>query len=117
MLVEDDKSIQLTIRHTLELEGYEVFIADHGRDGLTLLRQMKPPCLVLLDIQMPEMDGYEFLQAKNADPAIAAVPVVVLSATADERRLLGASEFIRKPFELEKLVEAVERYCGGGHSS
>ncbi len=111
LVVEDDRGIQTTIRHLLESEGFTVFVADHGRDGLDLLRQMEPPCVVLLDIQMPEMDGYEFLREKNADPSIATIPVVVVSATADEKLLVGATELVRKPFEIPALLEAVERHC------
>ena len=95
----------------LEAEGYTVFQAGHGRDGLELLRRMEPPCVVLLDIMMPEMNGYEFLHEKNADPAIANVPVVVLSATADPKLLPSAADFIRKPFQIERLLNSVEKHC------
>ena len=111
LVVEDDPGIRRTLQHLFEGEGYTVFLAEHGRVGLELLRRMQPPCVVLLDIQMPEMDRYEFLRAKNADTSIAAIPVVVLSATADPDDLMGAADFIRKPFEIMKLLGVVGRYC------
>ena len=113
LVVEDDPGISSTLKHLLEAEGYTVFLAEHGREGLDLLRKMVPPCVVLLDIQMPVMDGYEFMREKNADPTIADIAVVVLSATADPNDVNGASDFIRKPFEIPCLLEAVERYCLG----
>ena len=112
LVVEDNCEIQTSLRQLLEAEGYTVFVADHGRDGLNLLRTMDPPCVVLLDIQMPEMDGYEFLREKNADPSIAAVPVVVLSATADPKDLNGAADFVKKPFEIPRLLSVVGAHCG-----
>ena len=115
LVVEDDRGIRDTLQHLLEAEGYTVYLAEHGRDGLDLLRRVDPPCVVLLDIQMPVMDGLEFLREKNADPTIAAIPVVVLSATADPKRLTGAADFIRKPFEIPILLGAVDRHCGSGH--
>ena len=111
LIVEDDPGIRDTLQHLLEAEGYTVFLAEHGKDGLELLRRMAPPCAILLDIQMPVMDGYEFLREKNADPAIAEVPVVVLSATAEAKDLNGAADFIRKPFSIPQLLKAVERHC------
>jgi CheY-like chemotaxis protein len=115
LVVEDDPGIRNTLQLLLEAEGYTVFLAEHGRDGLDLLRRIEPPCVVLLDIQMPKMNGYEFLCEKNADPSIADVPVVVLSATADVRQIIGAVDFIRKPFEIPRLLEVVERHCGIGN--
>ena len=112
LVVEDDRSIQSTIRLLLESENFTVYVADHGRDGLDMLRRMDSPCVVLLDIQMEVMDGYEFLHEKNADPSIAAIPVVILSATANAKDLRGAQEFIKKPFEIPDLLDAVGRYCG-----
>lgn len=112
LVVEDDAGIRGTLKHLFEMEGYTVFQAEHGRDGLDLLRQMVRPCVVLLDIQMPVMDGHEFLREKNADPAIADVSVVVLSATADPNDVKGAADFISKPFEIPRLLDAVHRHCG-----
>ena len=110
LIIDDDHSIRDAIQHLLEAEGYTIFLADHGKDGLELLRNMEPPCAILLDIQMPIMDGYEFLREKSADPAIANIPVVVLSATADAKDLNGAADFIRKPFSIPQLLGTVEKY-------
>ena len=113
LVIEDDSNIRFTTQTILESEGYSVSLAVHGRDGLETLRNMEPPCLVLLDINMPEMDGYEFLLEKNADPTIASVPVVVVSATAEVSRLGGVAEVVKKPFALEDLIATVGRFCGG----
>jgi len=111
LIVDDSQEIRDSLQHLLEAEGYTVLLAEHGKDGLDLLRRMEPPCAILLDIQMPVMDGYEFLREKNADPTIAGVPVVVLSATAEAKDLNGAADFIRKPFSIPQLLKAMERHC------
>ena len=107
LVIEDDDNLRSTVRQVLESEGYSVFSATHGKDGLEMLQEIDQPSLILLDIQMPEMDGYEFLAEKNSDPTLAPIPVVVVGATADASRLKGVVDVVKKPFEIETLLIVV----------
>jgi CheY-like chemotaxis protein len=115
MLVEDDFAIRETVTDVLESEGFRVTCAANGAEALERLgRAAAPPDLILLDLMMPVMDGWEFREAQQRDPRLAAIPVVVLSAGAGmEGRLAGLSPdaFLPKPFELDHLLEAVKRHA------
>jgi CheY-like chemotaxis protein len=110
-LVEDDQDIQDNLRLFLELEGYSVQSALNGREALHKLRAGGPVRMILLDLMMPVMDGYEFLEALTLEEnaSLAAAPIVLLSASPDVERIAGVHQlhFIRKPIDLEQLVEAI----------
>lgn len=112
LLVEDDYAIRQTIAELLEEEGYRVRSAANGAEALELIDASGAPSLVLLDLMMPVMNGWEFRRAMQADPRLAAVPVIVLSASRgfEPRAPLAADAFIAKPFEADRLLEAVSRY-------
>lgn len=110
LVVEDDHNIRVTLRSALEAEGYFVFSAANGLDGLALLRQIKPPSLVLLDQTLPIMDGKEFLAVKCRDPRIAMIPVIVFSGIENQSRSPDVVEFVPKPFQLEALLKLVKKY-------
>ncbi len=98
----------------LEAEGYEVRVAANGRDGLDVLqRDTEPPCLILLDLRMPDMDGVAFLAALRAQPRLASVPVVLVSA--DSRLPLKTHDLgvtsIKKPVDVDELLAVVKRHC------
>ena len=99
LIVENDADQRARMRKALERDGWSVTEAEHGRDGLDKLSATRPG-LVLLDLTMPVMDGFAFLEAMRARPEHAAVPVVVLTALdltwADRRRLQGASQILHK---------------------
>jgi CheY-like chemotaxis protein len=117
LVVEDDSAIRETIRILLESEGYRVLAAKNGQDALEFLKKNETPCLILLDLNMPVMDGWQFLQARKTDESIAAIPVVIISAVANhfhEEEVVGT---VRKPFELETLLKVVKQYCGSRHAS
>src|SRR3954469_1683244 len=87
MVVDDDTVIRESLADVLQEEGYSVVTAIHGEDALTKLRGGMPvPCLILLDLMMPVMTGGEFFAAQQADPAIAGIPVVVISADGNVRQ-------------------------------
>ena len=113
LVVEDDHNIRVTLRNLLEHEGYAVISAANGQDGLDLFKHIAPPSLVLLDLQMPIMDGLEFLAAKAAVPSIASIPVVVISAAPDAQRVIQGQVqgFVKKPIDHETLMGFVLRYC------
>lgn len=110
LIVEDDPDIQESLADALSSEGYSVTQAKNGREGLDLLRHLGLPCLILLDMMMPVMDGQEFLQHMRADPVTSESTVLVITAN---RVTLppGAAELLRKPFTLTDLLAAVRRHC------
>lgn len=114
LIIEDDQGIRESIQDYLELEGYQTHLAQNGHEGLEVLKTVQLPCLILLDLMMPVMNGWEFLEAKKLDPTIADLPVVVVSAIGDDAaKPTGIQEFIRKPIDLNRLFATVRAYCGG----
>lgn len=110
LVIEDDLSIRETLKEALSSEGFHVLTAGNGEEGLTLMRQSPRPSLVLLDMMMPIMNGRAFLDAVMADVVLAPIPVVVMSATADESTSRGARAFIKKPPDLDLLLQLIHRY-------
>ncbi|MGZ3697815.1 MAG: response regulator [Bdellovibrionota bacterium] len=112
LIVEDDQAIRDTLRLALEFEGFQVRSAADGREGLTLLATMPRPDLILLDLMMPVMDGWAFVDALQANPELSGIPVVVETAFNDRDRPIRAKETIRKPIDLDDLSTVVRKYCG-----
>ncbi|MGZ3709088.1 MAG: response regulator, partial [Bdellovibrionota bacterium] len=112
LIVEDDTDIRETLQQILELEGYTVLTASNGQEALDLLPQVARPCLILLDLMMPVMNGWEFLELKKKsdDISLATIPVVVVSAAGERAKQIPASGFIKKPIELESLIQSVRKY-------
>jgi CheY-like chemotaxis protein len=110
LLVEDDQVLAETTRALLEWEGYRVRLASNGREALESIRGHRP-CIVLLDLMMPIMSGWELLTELRRDPETGDLPVVVVSAVAD-RAPAGATAILHKPFEMEALLELIKQYCG-----
>lgn len=114
LIVDDDADIRSTLTELLELKGYGVAVAANGADALDVLRALNPelPCVILLDLMMPIMDGYQFRARQFEDPNAAVVPVVVVTAGASIRKLeLGDVTVLTKPLQLDKLFAALERHC------
>ena len=112
LIVEDDEGIRNALRLALELEGYQVFTASNGKEGLELLPKMPVPCLILLDLMMPVMNGWEFaLALEEKDMILATIPVVVVTAFADQAKTIKAKGVIKKPVDLEVLFQMVKRWC------
>src|SRR5689334_14997884 len=95
LIVEDDRSIRETLKLTLEFQSYTVFAASNGREGIEMLQKMPRPCLILLDLMMPEMDGWAFVDALEEDMILASTPVVVVSAFSDRAKPIRAREIIK----------------------
>jgi CheY-like chemotaxis protein len=113
MVVEDDFAIRETLRELIEDEGYQVLWASNGQEALAVLGHTSPR-LILLDLMMPVMDGCEFRVAQCRDPALAGIPVVVISADhALEQKAvgLGVEGWLAKPFELDALLTTLQRYA------
>ncbi len=112
LVVEDQEDIRETLKDILLLEGYRVSTACNGQEAIDILHEEKERFgLVLLDLMMPVLSGAEFLETRRHDPALKDVPVLVISAIADQNKAALASAFLRKPFELNTLLQAVDRYC------
>lgn len=118
LVVEDDISIRESLAETLEDFGYDVVSAVNGKQALQKLKESAHrPCLILLDLMMPIMDGRAFRQVQRECPEIADIPVVVLSAYRDveaEVREMAVSDFVKKPLRLDELLGITRRYCSGG---
>jgi CheY-like chemotaxis protein len=113
LIVEDDADVRAALAAFLEGEGYKVLEAD---DGATALRELRARtvCLVLLDLWMPGMNGWEFRAAQMKDPVLADVPVVVITAdhaAARKAADLGVKGSLTKPIEFPQLIDYVGRYC------
>lgn len=113
-VVDDDAGIRDALQELLLEEGYDVVTAEDGRDALDKLRLAdRKPCLILLDLMMPVMNGKEFCAAKSDDKAIAEVPVVVITANGTSKREIEpfASDYLMKPMHLDQLLTTIEKHC------
>jgi DNA-binding response OmpR family regulator len=117
LIVDDDKVIQQLLEVNLELEGYEVAKASNGEEALAMVHDFAPD-LVLLDVMMPKLDGREVCRRIKSDPATGGIPVIFLSARAQDMDVtsgleLGASAYITKPFDPVDLLETVSKVLDG----
>jgi two-component system response regulator MprA len=113
LVVEDDPDISSMLVEVLDLEGYRTATAANGREALNLLHAGLRPRLILLDLMMPELNGWQFRAAQLEDPRLAEIPVVVLSANvAAAQRGDGLAQVpgLRKPVDVAELVATVDRY-------
>jgi DNA-binding response OmpR family regulator len=114
LCIEDDIEMMDMIRTILERKGFEVLGAGGGRDGLKAVQQHMPD-LVLLDLMMPDVDGWEVYRQMKADPKLAEIPVVVVTAKAQQidkvlgLRIAKVDDYVTKPFDPTELSESVER--------
>jgi CheY-like chemotaxis protein len=109
LVVDDDELVRESLALALELEGYATVRAAHGIDALLALRTGARPAVILLDLEMPVMPGWEFRERQLADPAFADIPVVVVSSSL---RQVSANRRLMKPFNLDALLATV-RELGG----
>jgi two-component system, chemotaxis family, sensor histidine kinase and response regulator PixL len=110
LIVEDDIALRDALSDVLELAGYPTRCAQNGREALDLLRTPPWPRIILLDLDLPVMNGWQFLVQKRNDPALVRVPVVVMSDTSTERPQ-GAAGFLRKPINTLTLLRVIGSYC------
>jgi CheY-like chemotaxis protein len=107
LVVDDDPDIRETLREVFEAEGFAVVCAAHGHAALSLLRRGVRPSLVVLDLMMPAMSGWEVLAAIRAERGLSDLPVAVISAAGVRAKPAGATLFIRKPVSLDALLDLV----------
>jgi CheY-like chemotaxis protein len=114
LIVEDDDDIRDALAQILELEGYAVRQAANGREALDISAAQPTPILILLDLMMPVMDGWQFRAEQMKDPTLSKVPLVVISADASVHQKVasfGAASVLPKPISLDRLLRAVETLC------
>jgi CheY-like chemotaxis protein len=112
MLIEDDAETRFFLGQILELEGFEVVAFSNGVQALDYLSQSAPPCLIILDLQMPIMDGPQFRAAMLADPRLAGIPVIVVTAfEPSAAATLLALRVFRKPVDVNALLGVIRENC------
>jgi len=114
LLVEDDEDIVRTIEYVLSKKGYQCIVALDGMDGFQKAKTENPD-LILLDLMLPKMNGYKISRLLKFDEKYKKIPIIMLTAKAQEsdKKLgfeTGADEYVTKPFEIDKLVEIIEKY-------
>ena len=111
--MDDDDAMRAALAMVLAREGFRVLTAADGRSALEQLRAGPRPRLILLDLMMPVMDGFQFRAEQRRDPRLADIPVIVVSGGGDVRRRAGALEaadYIEKPVEPALLLDAIRRH-------
>jgi CheY-like chemotaxis protein len=115
LVVEDNDDVREMMAVTLELEGHDVATAVNGRDALDKLHHGEKPCLILLDLMMPVMNGWEFQRELEHDPELCDVPVVVVSAATTEMiKRTEAAAYLPKPIDIDQLLDFVGDFCEEG---
>ena len=112
LLVEDTRHLSEEIEDILKQEGFRVIIAMNALQALERLRESTPPDLIITDIHMPWMDGFELIELIRKNPDLKSIPVIILSATASEAdqlrgRTVGASVFLQKPCKVQTLLRTI----------
>jgi CheY-like chemotaxis protein len=114
LIVEDDADLREMMAQLLTLEGYQIEAVANGREALEYLNEAPRPDVILLDLMMPIMDGWEFRRRQQNDPALADVPVIVLTALDQAQARasdLNGVDFLKKPLDFDRLLELVRRRC------
>ena len=117
VVIEDDADLRETMKELLEMEGFSVLTAANGREGLNLIERDGGPCLILLDLMMPVMNGWEFLDAmqRNGQDLLAKTKVAVVSAAADmaEVQQQYGCSVLKKPVSIDRLFALAHAACDG----
>ncbi len=115
LIVEDDLDVAESVAEVLETAGYCTAIACNGREALDHLRKNNHPDLILLDMMMPVMDGWQFREEQRKLPTLDSIPVVTVTADGDARgkaASIQAAGHVAKPVTIDSLLDEVERICG-----
>lgn len=114
LVADDSLDVLEAMSMVLESAGYVVLTATDGKVALDRLRHGAAPSLILLDLMMPGMNGWQFLDELRHDPSLTAIPVVIVSSgsyQAKEIECLGVAGYLKKPFDVSTLFATVEQYC------
>jgi CheY-like chemotaxis protein len=113
LVVEDDADTRESMRRLLEVSGFAVVCAANGKMAMACIAEMERPDLILMDLAMPVMDGWEFREVLRRYAVLASIPVIVISAQGDlpqSAASLDAAAYFRKPFEPERLLERIRLF-------
>jgi adenylate cyclase len=115
LVIDDDPTVRQLMERRLTADGFDVALAASGRDGLQLAAELRPAAITL-DVLMPEMDGWEVLRALKADESLRDVPVIMATIIDEQNKgfALGASEYMTKPFDRERLRSVLRQFVGTG---
>lgn len=112
VVVDDDGDLREAVLEALQDEGYRTMGYSNGREALEGLRNSSPPALILLDLMMPTMNGWQFRSEQSSDPQLAQIPVVVMTASRQfDPKSIDAVEYVLKPLSLETLLATVKKYA------
>jgi CheY-like chemotaxis protein len=117
LVIDDDADLRESLGLALSAAGHAFTMAKDGLDALAQLRDKTPPCVVLLDLMMPNMNGFELRSVMKSDPALSPIPVVVMTGAgplATRRAQELDAEILMKPVDLRDLLTVVERHCRRG---
>jgi CheY-like chemotaxis protein len=112
LVVDDDHALRESICEALEMEGYDTVCVEHGEAAMRHLEKAEPPCLILLDLMMPVMDGQTFRQLMLSRPSLAGIPVVVLTAGGRQMAAsVPATDVLLKPLRIGTVIDVVKVHC------
>lgn len=116
LIIDDDPSISLMIELVLIVEGFDVTVVESGEDGL-LAALREPPDVIVLDVMMPKVDGWQVAATLRGHELLAEIPIVFCTALADDSSMwqgweAGAASYVSKPFEPEDLIDEIRRVVG-----
>lgn len=115
LIIEDEPDLRQTFKDLLELEGFEAATAGNGREALEFLQKQNKPCLILLDLMMPVMNGWEFLETVKTrhQQVFDSVPIVIISAAADvaDAQLQYGCSVMQKPVDIQRLFKLAHGLC------
>lgn len=112
LVIDDDPAIRQTMKDVLEIYGYQVLTASEGQEGIEVLTSMKvPPRVILLDLMMPGMNGWGFLDFQKDHPIFSRIPVVLCSAYEESAKSIGTEPVLIKPVQLNSLTSAIRAFC------
>jgi CheY-like chemotaxis protein len=110
LLVEDHPDVRDMMSLALQFAGHRVVTAVNGQDALELLHKERP-CVILLDLMMPVMDGWQFKAALEQNRAVSEVPLIIISALTDVATRIPAAAHLPKPVDIDRMLELVDHYC------
>ncbi len=112
LVVEDNAATQVLLRSWLEFLGFTLLLAQNGEEALTQL-ETETPCVILLDLKMPSMDGDTLLEVVVQQPRLSVIPIIIITADVQAEKRLASTQvpIFLKPFKLNALLEAIKQYC------
>ncbi len=111
-IIEDDRDTREMLGKFLELEGYEVETAANGQQALERLAQGATACVIVLDLMMPVMDGWQFRRMQVEDARLAKIPTIIVSAAGHERMAhINADAYLAKPIDMDELLSRLSEFC------